>query len=316
MTQPTGEYDSYDITGIREDLANWVSNIAPWETPFLTRLSVGEKPGATLFEWQKDSLPSATANAAVEGDQPTNVTVTATTKLNNRCMISQHTIEVSDTSEELEIAGQGPSQLDYQIARYSRTLKTDMETNLTANTAKAAGSSSSARYTAGVMSWLKTNQSKASNGTAPTGDGTDTRQAGTARAFTEALLRAVMLACYGAGANPSLLMLSPFNKQALSSGFTGAATRNIDAKDKKLVATIDIYVSDFGQLEVVPNRLMPTSAAFVLDMEMWEIRYLRTFRIVDLAKTADATRKQLICEYGLCAKNEAGNGIVADLTTS
>jgi hypothetical protein len=37
---------------------------------------------------------------------------------------------------------------------------------------------------------------------------------------------------------------------------------------------------------------------------------------IKLAKTGDAERRMLLCEYTLVVKNEAALGLVADLTTS
>ena len=37
--------------------------------------------------------------------------------------------------------------------------------------------------------------------------------------------------------------------------------------------------------------------------------------VQDLATTGDARKKQIIVEYALMSMNEAGSGIIADLTT-
>src|SRR3990167_7280736 len=44
-----------------------------------------------------------------------------------------------------------------------------------------------------------------------------------------------------------------FNLRAMSA-FTGNATRVKTAEDNRLVAAISIYESDFGELQVIPNR--------------------------------------------------------------
>ena len=48
-------------------------------------------------------------------------------------------------------------------------------------------------------------------------------------------------------------MLNGFNKQKLSF-FTGGATRFDKAEDKRLMTSIDVYESDFGTMQVTPNR--------------------------------------------------------------
>jgi len=37
---------------------------------------------------------------------------------------------------------------------------------------------------------------------------------------------------------------------------------------------------------------------------------------VDLAKTGDAEKKMILCEYGLVVKNQAASGAIYDCTTS
>jgi hypothetical protein len=45
----------------------------------------------------------------------------------------------------------------------------------------------------------------------------------------------------------------------------------------------------------------------MLDMDYWEIAYLRPFTTWDLAKTGDTTKKQILVEYTLKALNKDAN---------
>jgi hypothetical protein len=110
-------------------------------------------------------------------------------------------------------------------------------------------------------------------------------------------------------------MVGAFNKQVMS-GFAGNATRFKTAEDKKLVASIDIYDSDFGQLRVVPNRFQDVNYAFVLQLDMWAAAYLRQFQLTKIAKTGDSETRQLIVEYTLESRNEKASGAIYDLTSS
>ena len=67
-------------------------------------------------------------------------------------------------------------------------------------------------------------------------------------------------------------MVGGFNKQAFST-FTGRATQTEDTKAKKIVASVKFYDSDFGTLEVVPNRFMRPRDALVLQTDMWAVAY-------------------------------------------
>ena len=110
-------------------------------------------------------------------------------------------------------------------------------------------------------------------------------------------------------------MCGAFNKQVLS-GFTGGSTRFDPAENKRLVASVDVYESDFSTLQVVPNRLQQQRSVYVIQPDMWAVSYLRDFQLSDLAKTGDAEKKFMLCEYTLESRNEAASGGVFDVTTA
>ena len=320
MAPPSGTFTAYASVGNREDLADVIYDISPTDTPFMSAIPTA-KATAVLHEWQTDALAAASAaNAVEEGLDAATDSATATTRLTNRTQISDKVPRVTGTLEVINKAGRG-SEMSYQVAKRARELKRDMEMALTKNTAKVTGASGTAAQTAGVLSWIATNESVGAGGSAPAGTGGDTRTGGTQRAFTEALLKTVLASCYDAGGDPDCILVNAFNKQAMS-GFTGNATRFKGADDKTLVAAIDIYDSDFGELAVKPSRYLGNGDgaagdhALVLQMDMWAVAYLRPFTLHDLAKTGDSEQKQLLVEYALESRNEAASGIVADLTVS
>ena len=69
-------------------------------------------------------------------------------------------------------------------------------------------------------------------------------------------------------------------------------------------------------MQVVPNRFQRERDAFVVDPEYAAVAILRPIEQKQLAKTGDAEKRMLLCEYGLQVRAEAAHGIVADLTTS
>ncbi len=83
-----------------------------------------------------------------------------------------------------------------------------------------------------------------------------------------------------------------------------------------IIGAADVYMSDFGTLQVVPNRFQRERDAFLLDPEYASVCYLRPVQTVDLAKTGDAEKKMLIVEAGLEVSSPDAHGIIADLTTS
>jgi hypothetical protein len=226
-------------------------------------------------------------------------------------------LAVTGTQEAVSKAGR-KSELKYQILKRSKEIKRDVEASLLGNKAKNTGSASGARVTGGILSWLKSNESKGTGGSAPAGTGADTRTFGTNRTFTEALLKSVLKSCWDNGGDPDCIMTSGSHKQSLST-FTGNATRFKGAEDKTLSASIEIYQSDFGDLEVQPNRFMfdvdnDCNHVLVLQKDMFALANLRAPHLEDLAKTGDAESRVIIHEFALESRNEAASGVVADLT--
>lgn len=313
-------YQTYQSVGNREDLTDVIYNISPTDTPFMS--SVGKtKATAVYHEWQTDSLAAAsTSNAAVEGADASSASLAATTRVGNRTQISQKTIQIAGTLESIDKAGR-KSEKAYQLSKASAELKRDMEKILLSNQAAVTGDASTARKLGSLQAWLNTNASVGATAGAAGSAGTTARTSGDDRTFTEAILKANVKSVYSAGGNPTVLMVTPTQKQVVS-GFAGIAAQRYQAPSNApttIVGAADVYLSDFGTLSVVPNRFMSADAddggevAFVLDPEYAAIAYLRPFATNELAKTGDSEKTQLLVEYTLEVKNEAAHGIIADL---
>jgi hypothetical protein len=278
-----------------------------------------EKATAVNHEWQTQALAAVdTGNAVLEGDDATTDAATPTVRLGNMCQISDKVARVTGTQRAVEHAGRD-DELEYQEMLKGLELKRDMESILVGtNQAKVTGSDATARKTATVLSWIKTNTSKGASGSDPSAaDGTGSRTDGTQRAFTEAQLKTVLQSVWNSGGKPDTIMVGGFNKQVFST-FTGRATPTEDTKAKKIVAAVDAYESDFGRLKIVPNRFQRARDVLVLQMDMWAVAYLNGRKMVSipLAKTGDSDRRQMLSEYALVSRNEKASGGVFDLTTS
>ena len=83
-----------------------------------------------------------------------------------------------------------------------------------------------------------------------------------------------------------------------------------------IIGAADVYMSDFGSISIVPNRFSRARDAYVIDPDLCELATLRPMQQVELAKTGDATKFMMLTEVGLQINQEAGLGIVADLSTS
>jgi hypothetical protein len=314
MALPTNTFNTYEAIGNREDLIDKIYKTSPTETPLISSME-RVKASAVNHEWQTQALAAAdTANAVLEGDDAVTDAATPTVRLGNIAQISDKVPRVSGTQQAVEHAGRS-NEMDYQIGLKTQELKIDMEAIVFGtNQAKNAGAAGTARKTASILSWIKTNTSKA--GSDPSAaDGTGTRTDGTQRAFTEAQLKTVLQSIWTNGGKPDTIAVGGFNKQTFST-FTGRSTPMEQATSKKIVASVDFYDSDFGKQKVIACRNMRSRDCLVLQMNMWALATLRNMKMKDLAVTGDSQRVQVLAEYALEARNEKSSGGVFDLTTS
>ncbi len=65
MTIVANTFTTYSAKGIREDLSNVITNIAPEETPYMSNIG-RENVSNSLFEWQTDTLASAAATTMTQ----------------------------------------------------------------------------------------------------------------------------------------------------------------------------------------------------------------------------------------------------------
>lgn len=311
-------YQTYTAIGMREDLSDVIYNISPTDTPFMS--SIGKtKATATYHEWQTDSLAAPALGGAVEGADASSITASPTTRIGNRTQIFTKSVAVAGTLEAVDKAGR-KSEKAYQLAKVSAELKRNIELTLLSNQVSAAGNSSTARTLGGLQAWLSTNYDGGTSGVAGSG-GTTARTDGTDRTFTETILKTVVAEVYTAGGTPKVLMVNPAHKQVVSA-FAGIAAQRYMAPSNEpttIIGAADVYMSDFGTISVVPNRFMNSTnsgdeTAFLVDPDMAAVAYLRPFQTIELAKTGDSEKTQLLAELTLEVKNEAAHGIMADLS--
>jgi len=315
--------ETYSVTTIREDIQDALTSITPTETIFMSTIGTRNVDN-TYFEWAEVDLAAAsTSNRVIEGEAaPGNDAGTNAVRKGNYTQISDKVVEVSNTAEAVNGVGDAQGVAE-QVAYKLKELKRDMEAMLLSNVAGAAGASGTARQTAGLPAFLTTNASRGTGGADGTTSGTGAAgypnaaatdaSAGNMRAVTEVLLKGVIKDCWDNGAEPSVVLCGSAQKQTISA-FTGNATRYKEAEDAKLMAAIDVYISDFGELQIVPARHVRSRDVLVLDPSYAQVAYLQTAKQEPLAKTGHSERRLISCEYGLQVTSEKAHGIVADIS--
>ena len=332
MAVPTNTRETYGAIGIREDLSNIIYNISPMDTPFLNGCGRGSADN-TLFEWQTDELKTAASNLQVEGNDYTSTAATEPRRLSNYTQISATQVQSSGTAEAVDFAGRKSTQA-YQLAKRAKEMKRDMEFMLLEGTAKAAGSSGSARNTACFSTWIGTSVNATSNvvaastGLGLTNNGSTTYPDGTTEAGTGgadapisiALVNNVVERIWNLGGTPDTILCDSTVKGTISSSTVGGAVvaeprSNHSGKGPiTAVNAVDVLVTDFGTFKVVPDRFIPPTQVDFIDFDLWSVDYLRPFRTETLAKSGDSVKQLLIAEYGLRAKNGNGSGQLKSAT--
>ena len=273
-------------------------NISPTETPMLSRFGKVQASGK-YHEWQTDALAAAADNIVVEGTDAESTALAATTRTGNYCQISRKIWRVTDTMEAVNKAGRG-SEYSYQMAKKMKELARDMEYAIVNGTG-ASGASATARALKGVLSWIGTN---VGTGTA-TGD----------EALTETMYNNLLQDIYDEGGNPDVTYANGFQKRAISQ-FSTPNTRNINTEDKRLIATVDVYDSDFGLQQIILDRYMPTGEVAVLEEDMWKVAMLRPVKFKELPDNGGGPKGQVEAEFTIEALNEKSSGKITGLSTS
>jgi hypothetical protein len=298
MPTVSGTLSTFDQVGKREDVEDIIYDISPTDTPMIT--SIGTSTASnTLHQWLQDSLAAVATNANVEGaDAGTASTVTQTTKTANT-QIFDKVVQVSGTAEAVGTYGR-TSDLAYAIAKAGKEIKRDIEHSFVgAGQAGTAGNSSTARQ-------LTSAPNQISSAT--------TNTAGSNRTLTEALVLDVAQKVYEKGGDATQMQVTPSHSVVVA-GFATASGRQRDfGSSTTVVNAVDILVTPFGTLSVVPNRLMDANTVLILDTEYWSRAVLRPMQTVVLAKTGDSDKRQMLSELTLVCEHDEASGKIDALT--
>ena len=327
MTLVASAFTTFDSKRNRETFSDLISMISPDETPFYSLIRKESVEG-THPEWSTDTLATpVTTNKVVEGDTYAFAAVTATSRIGNYCQISTKQFAITETQEVVSKAGM-KSDVGRQRAKKGIELRTDMEAAMLSNNPSIAGATVTARQSAGLRAWLSTNDDLGATGSSGgynTGTGVvDAATPGTQRAFTKTLLDNTIEATYKAGGNPTILMLSPYAKRVFStfmsdSNVAAFRTPLTGKSQGTIVGAADCYLSDFGTIDVVPNRQMIRASglslnAYLITPDKVAKGFLRDIQEdKEVAKTGDALPRVLKAEWSLIMKNEAAHGVIADI---
>ena len=335
MAMLSGTTVTYGVTsagGMREDLSDVIFDLFPEDTWCLSNFD-REEANSSLTEWLAQELASPAANAQEEGTDAAFASLTAPTRYNTYLQISSKTFLVSDTLEAVNKAGRKSEVARGAIVKM-RELKRDMEYHICGRSISSEGGAGTARTTAGMEAWigdatasatgashvvLATTSATYSTPPVTSGHPTTATTIGTTPttgAFTSASLNYALQQAWEQGGDARVILAMAGQKRAIDA-FTSVATRFVDvsrAAQASITGAANLYVSDFGTHQVVLNRYGQSGIVLCIDPSFWAVRYLRKPFKRELARTGDATKYQILTEWGLVARNWKANAKVVNCT--
>ena len=335
---------------IREDLANFVSNIDRDETP-LSSMSGSTKATSTYHDWLTDEYAAPIAQTVAEGapfgvtgDSGTSAAAGTLSEQMNRTRLRNYTqifrsqVEVSNTSIAVNTAGIA-NEFAYQLKKKGVEVRRNREFQFVLNGASSVkNETGNTRRLGGLVTWVGAgNTVNAATAGSPAttyatpGTG-DTRPVftGTPAAFDRTHVESLITAMYRNGGKPNMLMTSAQARTSVSREFnsdstTGAASiRRLESMEKKLNISIAAVVADFGvDFGIVPNYIMdianPGAAnqvMYMFDSSMVKSAMLRPLSVGKLDDRGDGKQALITEECTLEVMNPNSVGVIGALTVT
>jgi hypothetical protein len=350
------------------------------ETPFMSSIGKTKATGI-YHEWQTDELaPPADStmkqgadfdavgpDGAGTGDGGSTLTAAQRnrTRLGNYTQINGKTVAVSGTKRAVDQTGVA-DEYAYQLKKRGTELRRDVEADLIHSVNESSAGSGSVAGTMGsVAAWINTashvvipsgatalspsqdtaNTAADAEGEHAMGHGGGTSH-GDAWATGNMALSDIdqcMQNIYEAGGKAGRAMMSPKNRRQFSSLAQAANTnvrRNID-DEGKLRASVDLYMSDFGDIAIEPNYIMGIAKSvtmknyehasnadytttvpianwmmLIYDPSWFKIATLRPLKEVDVGQKGDSTVGMIVEEMTLECTNPKGASAIYGLSGS
>ena len=296
-------FETYTQLRQAEDVQDEIYNISPIDSPVASMSRTTQATGK-IHEWTEDSLQATKKNAAVEGAPAGDDESVPVVELQNYCQIMEKVAEITGTLEVVDKYGRD-SEMAYQLELRYGELANDEESAIvgdaggTGRQVAVAGDATTAREMASIYAQVDASVIVDATAAADTG------------ALETALLDA-HLATYQAGGNPNYCVTDPASAGYFAA-FALSAGRNRDIRNERtLVNVIDLYVSTYGELDVVLDRNMTqtNNAMLLLDFNYLATPVLRATRDWPIAKLGDSDKRQILRESTFAVLNTKAHAIV------
>ena len=218
----------------------------------------------------------------------------------NYTQILGKTLKVADTTDAVARYGRA-KETAYQLGKYSKEIKRDLEAILTSSQSSAVGSTSVAANTACFSAQIDS--------------GNLSKTGGSGTAMTETVFLTALQTLFNNGVDPKVTLIPPAESINVANYASASGRyRTIDTSDtgsnQKIVNAVNLYVSPFGEVKVALSRFQPAIDHLIYDPQYWKLAVLRSWTRETLAKTGDATKMMLIGEFGLIHRAQKASGVV------
>ena len=317
---PANTYIETTAPNVREDLAPIIYQIDQDKTPLVSMLD-GVPAQQVLTEWLVQDL-----NPAQNVPQPEGFTAAMSPprkpqRMNNVCQIMARTVSVSDT---LRVVNQvGEEEYARQLLLRGQELKRDLELAITSESVKTIADP---RALAGFQTWCSIGSVGAGAGVLPIGDGTNGHTPGTPRDLTIDLIENALQANYNAGEVPTVAIMSANIKRYFSTiaaqagqGTAPIVQTNVlmatQAQPVTINGAVDIYRSNFGEIQLVPDRFIPSHVIELVNRDFIELAPLpgRDMIEEEYGKTGDNTQGGIVWEGTLRVTAPKAQSCIWDL---
>ena len=303
--------NTYHQTRQAEDVQDVIYNISPIDTPVVS-MSKTIRATGKLHEWSEDDLNPPGENALVEGAAAGSDISKPIVERKNVCQIMGKVAEVTGTLEVVDKYGRD-SEMAYQLElRYGElandqewavvgTQQTQVDGQATDGDAPMFIPNPPPRKMTSFVPQLDASVVIDGSGA------TDAEQ-------VENLLLEAHLATYMEGGNPSYLVTDPKTAGIVSS-FALAAGRHRDIRnERRIVNVIDLYVSTYGELDVVLDRNMEAGTMLLVDFNYAATPVLRPTFDSPIARMGDSEKRQILWEGTYAVLNARAHAAVTGVS--
>lgn len=289
---------------IREDLLDFITNISPEDTPFLSMLQTSVAK-STNHIWLEDSLinPVAALSKA-EGAAFSSGTMVDPVRFTNFTEIVRQDFEISGTMDAVDHAGMA-NQSAYQAMKAMKDVGNAIEFSLIQGQ-QNAGSTGVARVMDGLQIFADSSGAIAGPND---GNGATNVTAVGADGPTEPELVTGLEAIWNNGARADTALVNSAMKKGISGFTTTTRIHHQGGPDDphKISRNIMQFESDFGTIDIFLERYVDAlDTGYIFQRDLLATAWLRPIRMERLAKAGDSERYMIYGELTLEARAPGG----------